>query len=93
MALPRHPDTITGLAADCRRVLRDAYSAIQVASDKNRLVVDDGAHWIEAPNMPGGGHWQPNASPRLRSWKEIQHDVARAIVEYRRVAAMWGVDS
>lgn len=92
MPLPVHPDTVAGLAADCRRVLRREYSMIQAAADADRLVVDDGQRWIEAINMPGGGYWQSNVSPRRRTRAEIDAEVARAVVEYRRVAAMWGVD-
>ncbi|MDI6773253.1 MAG: hypothetical protein QME77_11805 [bacterium] len=32
--VPRHPDTIPGLAPDCRRVLRDAYLVIQARMER-----------------------------------------------------------
>jgi len=59
----KHPDTIPGLAPDCRRVLRDDYIAIQVATTCGRT---------------------PKADRPAR--------VAAAIAEYRRTAALWGVD-
>ena len=34
MTLPQHPDTLTDIAPDCRRVLREAYSIIQVRRAK-----------------------------------------------------------
>ena len=38
--LPRHPDTLVGIAPDCRRVLRQAYATVQVAA--GRRVTPDG---------------------------------------------------
>lgn len=86
-----HPDTLN-IAPDCRRVLRDAYQSIQVAGDKDRLIKDDGDHWVEAPNMPGGGYYARNVSPRTRTTAEINAAVARAIAAYREIAALWKVD-
>lgn len=74
-----HPDTIPGLAPDCRRILRDEYMAIQVAADADRIVEDD-------------SYDAPLNAKRARTRDEISRDVARAIAEYRRVAEMWGVE-
>ena len=81
-SLPRHPDTIPGLAPDCRRVLRDAYQSIQVAMSRPEHtvlrdeVLDDGTVVTVQRSEPVPGI-----------------SVQRAIAEYRRVAAMWGVET
>ena len=87
-----HPDALN-VAADCRRVLREAYAQVQVASEKERMIQDDGQHWVEARNMPDGGHWERNVSPRLRTREERATDVAVAVAEYRHIASLWSVDA
>lgn len=77
MRIPvKHPDTIPGLAPDCRRILREEYQRIQVAASPGDETVE-----LERPD----GLRMAIARPRVR-------DVGAAIAEYRRVAKMWGVD-
>lgn len=80
----RHPDTISGLEPDCRRVLRDKYMAIQVAMTRQ-------PERVEVPRM-GSGQWSDMIVGYDVQYVRDERAVGRAIAEYRRVAAMWDVD-
>lgn len=83
MSFPvKHPDSIPGLAPDCRRVLRGEYAVIvaRAGSPKTRKK--------EVSSVSACG--------RYTEWQEVdvpqEKTVAQAIAEYRRVAEMWGVE-
>lgn len=98
--MPAHPDTIPGLAADCRRVLRADYQRIQVA-------MSAGAEPGPSANAPihdaaTDRYLTGDAARKARAAAQSQHEssdkasrshaVAAAIAEYRRTAELWGVD-
>jgi hypothetical protein len=94
--LPRHPDTIPNLAADCRRLLRDEYLRIQTLTDKP-LDLDprdtNTPRWDGNGRCVGSGETQQEYDLRVAEAKEERRGrLAAAIAEYRRVAALWGVD-
>lgn len=85
---PAHPDTISDLAPDCRRVLREEYQRIQIAADRDRLIdpeADDERVYQFGKRR--------RVERRLRTTSEIARDVAAAVAEYHRTAETWGVTS
>lgn len=86
MSLPRHPDTIPGLAPDCRRVLRDDYMRIQVAATEH-------APHHNAPTWDGLGRAIDTHDADIREFERGRAGrVAAAVAEYRRTADLWGVE-
>jgi hypothetical protein len=82
--LVRHPDTIPGLAPDCLRVLRAEYETIQARMGES-----------VPPPRPRISSDQDMAAEKAAHRDRVERREARvaaAIAEYRRVAALWGVD-
>ena len=80
-----HPDTIPGLSEDCRRVLRRDYQRIQVA-EQMRVTRERVRNGRDAETRAQ----HEVALSALRTRRD--RAVARAIAEYRRTAALWGVE-
>lgn len=80
----RHPDTISGLAPDCRRVLRDDYMRILAA-------IQAPPRRVEVERL-GRGRWDGLVVGYDVEYVRDEGAVGRAIAEYRRTAALWGVD-
>lgn len=87
----KHPDTIAGLAPDCRRVLRQQYDRIHVAVDPERVEPARQVSYV-AQNGDIRFREETRSEVRARASVERARETATAIAEYRRVAAMWGVD-
>lgn len=89
MSLPvRHPDEIAGLAPDCRRLLREEYGTILARMARQPVLGE-----VEYVDDRGLVCFRPETRPEaLRRVARTHGTVGAAVAEYRRVAAMWGVD-
>lgn len=89
--MPRHPDTISGLAPDCRRVLRTAYMQIQSAMDPPL----EPLRYIEESDDQGTPRVREETADERSARLGAEHraGVASAIARYREIAEMWGVKS
>jgi len=85
----RHPDTIRDLAPDCRRVLREAFAAIQAAENEaiGLSGYDNTPIWD-----PGTGLCVGHVGQTRTDSTEKRSHIAAAIVHYREVSALWGVE-
>jgi hypothetical protein len=80
---PIHPDLISDLAPDCRRVLREAYMVIQARMNPPaQTTVHDGK----------GGFRQATPAEARTIQDAERGSVGDAVTEYRRIAALWGVE-
>lgn len=87
MTMPAHPDTISGLAPDCRRILREEYQKIQAAC---QTTAGDGIGYDNTRSVEWNSH-----SARSKRQEEgrtrRQEAINSAIAEYRRVANLWNI--
>jgi len=80
----KNPDTISNIAPDCRRALRDDYRKIQAA--------------IQLPQRPSMAP-RINIGETKEQWlaecermqQERRERIAEAVAEYKRTAQLWGV--
>lgn len=97
--LPAHPDTISGLAPDCMRELRAEYRVIQARlqlTGRASRVADT----IEISRSWGTEFHRRTPGELRRAQREANkvtrmnraEKIGAAIREYRRVAALWGVE-
>lgn len=87
----RHPDTIPGLAPDFRRVLREEYDVIMSRMSKHQHAQGRKVDVEVDPYGPNGARIEQRRETTREKDARIGN-VGAAIAEYRRVAALWGVD-
>lgn len=86
-----HPDEISDLAPDCRRVLRTEYATIESRAAQLR---PENRRTVRIERDPYGQHGTRIESRRETTSEAVARvgSVGAAIAEYRRVAALWGVN-
>jgi hypothetical protein len=86
-----HPDSLAGLAPDCRRVLREEFATIEARAQRLKNAQPKQVEVYDSDRGLTSWRMESRAEARARVEREIG-SVAAAIAEYRRVAALWGVE-